>query len=460
MHPITGRARRWLDSQLPLWVGSGAISADHAAAIEKFYGDSGREDPRRLAFLLLAIIGSTLVGSGVILLIAHNWDEFSRIVRSAIAFAPLLAAQALCVFVLQRRENSVSWREAAAIFNVAAIGATISLISQTYQIQGSFARFILVWMLLSLPLVYLLRTTLGACAYLLGSIVWVMSASHGGSHLSPLCFWVLAGAVLPHAVQLFREAPAGRKASALAIALATAAAFGLARANAIAHVEVWAPSFAGLFALVYLAGCAWFRKTDAHALHPLVLLGFTSTVVLTIALTFQELWRFREWADPQSLGPERVIAIGISALFVALPFAFFAVARRGGLLSLNAMAIALPLLASIAWVIAQSLSHAEGAASFWPNGPSYRPVYGAGAFFAALLISAYALSFGVFTLVRGLRGNRFVEANVGLAIIAGLAIARFFDSDFGFVTRGVAFVVVGLGFLAANLMLFRKRGHA
>ncbi len=106
MPAITPRARRWLGSQLPLWIQSGAITADHAAAIEALYGNSGREDPRRLAFLLLAIVGSALVGAGVILLIAHNWDELSSATRSALAFLPLLVSQAFSIFVLRRRDES------------------------------------------------------------------------------------------------------------------------------------------------------------------------------------------------------------------------------------------------------------------------------------------------------------------------------------------------------------------
>jgi uncharacterized membrane protein len=460
MHQISSGARRWLNSQLPLWIGSGAISAEQGAAIEGLYGDSGRDDPRRVAFLLLAIIGSALVGSGIILLIAHNWDELSRPVRSVIAFAPLVGAQALSLFVMLRRERSGAWREGAAVFNVAAIGATISLVAQTYQIQGDFARFILVWMLLSLPLVYLLETTFGACAYLLGTIVWVMSTSQGGTRLSPLWFWVFAGAVMPFAASLFRRKGKGRKAGALAICLSFAAAFGLARTNSIAHVELWAPSFAGLFALVYLAGCAFFRDSDEHALHPLVLLGFTSTAALSIALSFQEFWRLFHWDDPQGLQADRVIAIALVALFVALPFALFAWLRSKRPVSLNVMALALPLVACLAWIIAQRFSLLDGVTSSWSDGSRYARGYGPGAFAAALLISFYVLSFGVFTLARGLRGSRFVEANVGLAIVAALAVARFFDSDFGFVARGVMFVVVGLGFLAANVMLFRKRAHA
>ena len=52
------------------------------------------------------------------------------------------------------------------------------------------------------------------------------------------------------------------------------------------------------------------------------------------------------------------------------------------------------------------------------------------------------------------------RVNFGLAIIAALAIARFFDSDLSFVVRAIGFIVIGLGFLATNFILFKKRRPA
>jgi hypothetical protein len=37
-----------------------------------------------------------------------------------------------------------------------------------------------------------------------------------------------------------------------------------------------------------------------------------------------------------------------------------------------------------------------------------------------------------------------------------LAIARFFDSDLSFVIRAIGFIVIGLGFLCTNFVLFRR----
>jgi hypothetical protein len=67
---------------------------------------------------------------------------------------------------------------------------------------------------------------------------------------------------------------------------------------------------------------------------------------------------------------------------------------------------------------------------------------------------------GIELLGRGIRAGSIARANFGLLIIAALAVARFFDSDMDFSTRGVGFIVVGLGFLGANVLLFKRKATA
>jgi len=57
--------------------------ARNAAAITRYYADAA-EPARRTGFLLLAMLGASLVGAGIALLVAHNW------VSSAGPFAPRL----------------------------------------------------------------------------------------------------------------------------------------------------------------------------------------------------------------------------------------------------------------------------------------------------------------------------------------------------------------------------------
>src|SRR5437763_4800068 len=185
---------RWLLAELPELVRSGVLNHETADALQRHYSSHPGGEPRRIGFILSAVLGSLLIGAGIILLVAHNWDFLSRPVRCATAFMPLILSQTLAVFVLIRRKGSAPWRETAAIFNVAAIGTAIALVSQTYQIQGDFARFILVWMILSLPIVYLFQTSVGLSVYFVGAAVWVVSSKHDdffGAHPSYLSAWPL-----------------------------------------------------------------------------------------------------------------------------------------------------------------------------------------------------------------------------------------------------------------------------
>src|SRR5438105_541630 len=112
------RAIRWLRSQLPELIASGVISSENARAIDGYYE---HDQPRvNFAFVILAALGSALVAAGIILLIAHNWDDLSRATRTGVAFLPLLIAQALVVFTLMRRNESRPWREATAIVGAIA----------------------------------------------------------------------------------------------------------------------------------------------------------------------------------------------------------------------------------------------------------------------------------------------------------------------------------------------------
>ena len=437
-----GRAVRWLREELPTLVASGAISAENARAIEAYYAARVKSAPN-FAFVLLATVGSALVGAGIILLIAHNWDEFSRQIRCVFAFVPLLAAQGLTGIVLWRRDASKPWRESAAIFNVAAVGTAISIVSQAYQITGSLANFILVWMLLSLPLVYLLRTTLGGVAYLVGAMFW-LSVREKLRGFDPLYFWLLFVLIIPYFAMLYRRARDSRETAAFAILLAATAALGLAFTAGFSKTNFGILAFAGLFALVYLCGIEFFLSSKNDRLHPLALLGGIAIGVMTIVLTFEDIWRDAATPTWPAEAP-RAIAVAIQLLF---PIAALAL---GGWLFLqrrmrfSVLAMAFPLVVGVGWFVASRCDRPGLTSSSDCN------------LIASLLLDVYALALGIELIARGLRAESITRANFGLLVIAALAVARFFDSDLTFVVRAVGFIVIGLGFLGTNLLLFRRR---
>lgn len=438
------RCVHWLESQLPELVASGLLTPDAAEAIQRHYQSS--ETRSNLGFVLLAAVGSALVGAGIILLVAHNWDDLSRPIRSIIAFLPLILAQLLAIFVLWRRDESQAWRESVAIFDVAAVGTAISLISQTYQIQGSFADFLLVWLLLSIPIVYVFRTTLGAAAYLIGTVVWLLNKG-AWSYNRPgqMFFWVLLVLVLPYYAAILRRDRTTRAFKTLSVLLVLAVTAGLGATVDFVKADLGSVAFAGFFTATYLWGMA-LEDDEGRSLNVLSVLGAVGLGITAVVLSFDQTWHFRAKLDWSVIGLEGWAGIAIQLLFpvLAILLAGWTWWKRKKI-PYSIAAAAMPLVTILAWIWANLAPALDR---------SLKTQYSMG---ASILFNAYALVLGIELLARGIRVGSITRANFGLVVIAALALARFFDSDLSFVTRGVGFIAVGAGFLIANIIFFRKR---
>ena len=147
-----------LQKDLSELIDAGILTEGTAADITAYYKDKEKEAPN-LLMIVFGILGALLIGLGIILILAHNWEFFSRPLKTAIAFIPLLVGQGLCGFTLWRQSDSVAWREASSTFLFIAIGACISLLSQIYNIEGSLSGFTLMWMGLALPVIYVMRSS-------------------------------------------------------------------------------------------------------------------------------------------------------------------------------------------------------------------------------------------------------------------------------------------------------------
>lgn len=205
----------WLHDQLPDWVSQGLLSESSAAAIKQRYPLAQERSGIPLAFLFFGVLGALLIGAGIILLLAHNWQELGRPARTVISLAPLVLAQVITAWVLfggmsgrgaaGQSEPGVVWRESAAVFHSLAVAASIALIAQTYHMPGSLDTFLITWMLLSLPLVYVLRAVTPLLIYLAGITAWAIDLRQMGLHA--VLYWPLLALALPFIASTVRTAP-------------------------------------------------------------------------------------------------------------------------------------------------------------------------------------------------------------------------------------------------------------
>ncbi len=425
----------WLYGQLPVLEREGALDAGAAARLRAHYGEVAEGGASR-AIILFGVLGAALIGGGIILLLAHNWDELGRPIRAALSFAPVLVAQGLAGWALTRRPESRAWREGAGTFLTLAIGSSIALVAQTYHMGGRFEDFLLSWVILGLPVAYLLRATLPAILYLVGVATWAgISSAPGWSEPTlglgqALGYWGLLALAAPWWLIEMREGRYRPQVALFGWALALTIPVGFAVSlHSLAWSGAWPVWHGALWTTLFLAGARWWGDAASGGQCPLQTVGALGAIGLALVLTFEEPW-VAHGGDPTLAG--YVVALA----WLAASLALWADALRRREIAAGLLG-ALPVVAGAGYALAHT--------SPWA---------------AVALANLYVFVLGVGVLVAGLRSQGLAMVNAGMMILSALILLRFFDADIGFVARGVAFIVIGAGFLVTNLLLLRKRRAA
>ena len=93
---LSKKQKHWLEDESGAWVEQGIIEPQQQARILGQYSTSHAENfYSSWSSLLLISLGAILIGGGVILLIAHNWEHFGKGTRTVLSILPLILAQAL-----------------------------------------------------------------------------------------------------------------------------------------------------------------------------------------------------------------------------------------------------------------------------------------------------------------------------------------------------------------------------
>lgn len=438
---MNNKSIQWLYDELPRLVAQGVLTPDAEARLRSHYGPVEPVRPARLAVVIFGIIGAMLIGAGIILVLAHNWEDLSRPVRAVLAFLPLVLAQGLATWTLFRRPQSLAWREGSGALVFLMIGACISLIAQTYNLSGDLPLFILTWSLLGLPLVYLLDAAVPALLFLWGITEWACHLRCEDTFNAG--YWLLLAALLPKLASWLR---AGRYRTRPTLLLwACCVSVTVAAGVTVERVlpGLWIILYGGLFALMFLVGEFWFGDVEGFWSRPLRHFGASGVLVWAFSLTFESPWRqigWYYWAPGRlhdtwwRAAPDAILGgvIPVAAIILLV----LTVRRRTMMGLLFGLA---PVLAIGGYALA-SLSET--------NAP------------AAGMFDIYLLVVGLWLLVTGLRATKQGQMNVGLLTLTALVLARFFDSDLSFVLRGVIFIVLGIAFLAANWVMLHRKGGA
>ena len=420
---------RWLYEELPLWREKGWLSETSEAEIRARYGPIPGTDHRRWTTILISVLAALLIGGGVILILAHNWDDLSRPLRAGLSVFPLLVTYVLGAFVLRSRFDSAAWREGVATANVCASAAAVALVAQTYNISGDTASFLFTVCLLALPALYLFRSVGSGMLYLFGIALLRLSAENDSSTVfygyGWECFWGMLALFLPFAALRFRKG-AVLGAQLLCLGLFFAIAFSLIPDTA-KSLET-AAIFALFFSLV--VGLSSWRVTSRFLFPILPRLAAFGLLVILMNLSFGDNWR-ASYSPLWQGSVESGVLLAVLTLGTAVLLTFAVRARDGFASIWTALGLAVAFLCAFLHTVT-FLTVPE------------------------LMVNLLGLGVGAATMFLGYRQGHLLRVNGGLAVVGGILLMRFFDSDIPMLMRGVGFIFLGAAFLYVNTRLSRK----
>jgi uncharacterized membrane protein len=163
--------RKRLLSDVERWTQSGLISRAAADAITAEY----KTDPSRAILTVLAFVFAILAASGLIALVAANWNAIPREVRVVGLLSINLVALGACLaFCLMRKPGSFAI-ECSAALSVMAAAASISLMGQMFNLPSNYPGFGLAMMCVTGATALVTRST--AC-------VWLAAAAQYTYHVA------------------------------------------------------------------------------------------------------------------------------------------------------------------------------------------------------------------------------------------------------------------------------------
>lgn len=421
------KAVAWLYKQLPELVEQGVIPAESAGRIREHYGPLPQGLGRRTLFVAFGLIGSVLVGLGIILILGHNWDQLSRLTRLLISLGVLVAAQIMAGLALWRKKDSTAWLEGTAAFLMLAVGGSIAVVGQVYHLADDFKNFIMVWMLLSLPLVYLMKVKGVAGMYLVGVMAWLAAVQPEG--MIKQAAWALLALVLPYYWRLLKTDRYANAAVVLSWLLVICFYFCFSLTG---DKKLWVPLYATLFSSTLFIGLLWFNAAEKVWQKPFQVVGLLGGVAIAYFLSYKTAWAYSVYHLLPSAGQGEYL-LAFCLLVMAAGLGFLLVKRN------LAHFILLGAFPVVAWFgcLLQSIDISG--------------------MYAAALVNVFLLGLSITVITKGVRETRLGVLNAGMLMLALLIVFRFFDFSYSFVARGVIFILCGMAFIAVNLVLSRRK---
>jgi len=388
-----------------------------ADRITDYYIDKQSNSPN-LLLTIFAVLGSFLVGLGIM------WS------KTIIAFVPLVAGQALCWYAYHHKSESRGWMQGSAVLLTLAVGACISLVSQIYNLEGSLHGFLLLWMVLTLPIIYLMDSSVVSLLYI-AATAWYggMGIGGGDDWFDFGSYLAILGAVIPYYIYLIRNKLTSNATGWHHWAIPISLLYGIAIPG-IDNEPAILLTYTTLLGIFYMIGHLPFMQSQNLRRNGFVIIGALGTVGLLLFASFRFYWGEIDFISDSAYG------IGFITNVILYMIASGLLAHHLTKGTFDKVTPVMPVFIVFLVIYVIGRSH-----------PST----------AQLLINAVIFGIAILTIRAGVERDHLGILNYGLLIITALLTCRFFDTNLSFVLRGILFIIVGISFFMTNSYLIKKR---
>ncbi|MFH0876749.1 MAG: DUF2157 domain-containing protein, partial [Candidatus Omnitrophota bacterium] len=152
------RTKKWfqrLSEEVHAWVRENIIDSGQAQRILAKYANE-KEDNRFVSSVY--VLGSVLIGLGLILFVASNWQHIGKTAKITLIFSLVLGFSLAGYRLRFERNDHPKVGESLLFLGAVSFGAGLWLVAQIFQIPYNYAQNLLFWMAGILPVALLLRS--------------------------------------------------------------------------------------------------------------------------------------------------------------------------------------------------------------------------------------------------------------------------------------------------------------
>lgn len=384
--------------------------------------------------IILAVIGSLFVASGLALVFFGFWQDFALPLQTVFSLVPMLLGQGVAIFTIIKKKDSVSWRESAAIIWSVGVIVTVALLNGIHNINLGYINCLVIDAFLITPIMYLLNTV-SPLVFLLYSSVHIGTDGLWQYILLSVVIYVCTiGFTI-----LLRKKEDARAIFAQWISVITSIPLIWIYDYALTKADIIISSgnvFAAIYLIMFL--CMYISSSDKSSYvlpyKPISILGLCVTTSL-----LSEIFYNKYFDDD-----EAVLIISNVILCIVVPLVVAFIKRKTFDNNIKKILIsALPFVVMIInfanMLVARFAGDFDQTALFTRKSLS-------------IAIGVLVVAFGVVLVYAGIKELRLFLINVGL-ITAFIQVIRLIYSDLvpdSYLLKGVILVIFGAILIAIN----------